>query len=333
MISEPRFWRERSLRARLIAAALAPLSGLYDSAQRLKWVAAREFAASAPVFCAGAATLGGVGKTPFALLIAARLKALGQTPWFLTRGYGGALKGPLLVNPSVHGAAETGDEALLLAAAGPTIVARDRAAGARLAAGADAVILDDAYQNPALRKDCSFLLIDARDPAGNGQVFPAGPLREPMARALARADAVVLVGGGKAIAPAITRRFRGPIFAARLELDNAPRPARVTAFAGIGSPARFFDLLERTGFEVVSRRAFPDHHPYTLEDLASLRRAACDERAQLITTSKDLVRLPAAAREDVLALPVAMQVDDRDRLDAVLAQTLDAFDARAERAP
>lgn len=325
MIAEPWFWRSRSLPARALAISLSPLSGVYDGGQWLRRALTREYAAQAPVFCAGAATLGGVGKTPFALLLAERLKALGQTPWLLTRGYGGALAGPALINPSIHGAAAVGDEALLLAAAGPTIVARDRAGGARLAAGADAIILDDGYQNPGLRKDCAFLLIDDGDPWGNGHVFPAGPLREPFARALSRADAAVIVGGG---GEKILRRFRGPVFRARLELDNPPHAARVTAFAGIGSPDRFFNLLERSGFEVVSRHPFPDHHPYTPDELARVRVAAARDGAIPITTAKDYARLAPADRAGVLQLKIAMRVDAEEKLDALLMQTLDAFDAR-----
>lgn len=328
MIAEPRFWRERSLTARLLAAGLSPLSAVYDAAQRLRHATTLGLRADAPVFCAGGATLGGAGKTPFALLLAARLKALGQSPWFLTRGYGGTLSGPVLANPCVHAAAEIGDEALLLAAAGPTIVSRDRAMGARLAAGADAVILDDGHQNPSLRKDCAFVVMPAVNPFGNRRVFPAGPLREPVGRALARADAAVIVGDGPLPAEPILRRFAGQVFRARLELDNPPRSARVTAFAGVGSPSRFFDLLQRSGFEVVSRHAFPDHHPYTADDLGALREAAARDSAALITTSKDFVRLAAADREGVLQLGVAMRVDAQDRLDALLMQTLDAFDAR-----
>jgi tetraacyldisaccharide 4'-kinase len=333
MISEPRFWRERTLQARLLAMGLAPLSLIYDHAQRAKQAASRGFAAQTPVFCAGAATLGGAGKTPFALLLASRLKALGQQPWFLTRGYGGSLRGPRLANPSVHSAGQIGDEALLLAASCPTIVARKRDVGARLAAGVDALVLDDGHQNLSLRKDCAFLVVDGIDPFGNGRVFPAGPLREPFGRALSRADAVAIVGEDRASLEHALRGFKGPVFRARLELDNAPRRARVTAFAGVGSPSRFFDLLERSGFEVVSRHSFPDHHPYTADNLDELRRAAAREDAALITTSKDYVRLAPAQRRDVLQLPVVMRVDAEDRLDALLVQTLDAFDARERRAP
>lgn len=345
MIAEPKFWREHSLPARVLGAGLSPLSGVYDAAQRLRRATSREHAARTPVFCAGAATLGGVGKTPLALLLAQRLKALGQQPWFLTRGYGGAMRGPTLLNQSVHGAKDTGDEAQLLAASCPTILAHDRPAGARLAAGADALILDDGYQNPSLRKDCALLLINGADPSGNGRIFPAGPLREPLARALSRADGAVIVdaapwsnsrpqsqdllGVEDFGAWPILRRFGGPVFRARFELDNAPPPGRVTAFAGIGSPARFFSLLERSGFEVVSRHAFPDHHPYTADDLARLRAHAAADRAALITTAKDFVRLSAEERADMLQLPVVMRIDAEDRLDALLAQTLDGFDARS----
>lgn len=330
MIAEPAFWRERSPRARLVAAALAPAAALYDAAQRWRRATTRPARAATPVFCVGAATLGGVGKTPFALLLAERLTAQRRRPVFLTRGYGGAAKGPLLVDPAAHDAALVGDEALLLAAAAPVVVARDRVAGAALCAkaGADAVVMDDGHQNPRLAKDCAFLLVDADDPDGNGRVFPSGPLREPIARALARADALVLVGEGGAPPP----DYAGRLFRARIEPVDAPAPRRVVAFAGVGAPRRFFALLSRLGFDVAAHRAFPDHHPYTAEELAGLGALARAERAELVTTAKDFARLPAAAREGVLVLPVAMRVDRPDALDALLAETAARFSA-AEPAP
>ncbi len=192
---EPWFWRSDAIAARVAAGALAPLALAYDAGQRLRRAAAAPAEAPGPVICIGNATLGGVGKTPFAILVSRILRQAGRAPWFLTRGYGGRLKGPVRIAPEHHGAEDVGDEALLLAQHGPVILSADRPRGARAAfeGGADTVIMDDGYQNPTLRKTLSILLVDAADPAGNGRVFPSGPLREPLARARARADMVVAV--------------------------------------------------------------------------------------------------------------------------------------------
>ncbi len=196
----PEFWDHRVGRASapLLRAGLAPLSWLITAAGRWRWRRATPAKAPVPVICIGNVTLGGTGKTPLALALAALLQAQGHRPVFLSRGHGGRARGPLVVDPDRHDAALVGDEALLLAAAAPAIIARDRVAGARLAAAqnADLIIMDDGFQNPALHKDASLLVLDTQAGLGNGRVFPAGPLREPLADALARADALVAMGTG-----------------------------------------------------------------------------------------------------------------------------------------
>lgn len=313
-MKEPWFWRETGLAAGAAAATLAPAAFLYDLAQRLRAALTAPVRAGAPVICIGNATLGGVGKTPFALLLQGLLKAEGVDAHFLSRGYGGRLSGPARVIAQ-HTSEEVGDEPLLLAAAAPTFVARNRAAGARAAAdGADAVIMDDGFQNPAVAKAVSLLLIDAGDPAGNGRLFPAGPLREPLARAAARADAVILVGDGAApagLGPA-------PVFRAKRRTTASIPPQRVFAFCGVGRPAQFFNALEAQGFALAGRAAFPDHHPYTDLEMAALRSKARKADAALIATEKDIVRLDSAARAGVAVARLEMSVDDPDALTALV---------------
>lgn len=313
-MKEPWFWRETGLAAGAAAATLAPAAQLYDFGQRLAAALTTPVRAGAPVICVGNATLGGVGKTPFALMLQTLLKAEGIKAHFLSRGYGGALKGPLRVTPR-HTAEDVGDEPLLLAAAAPTWIARHRAAGARAAAdGADAIIMDDGFQNAAVAKAVSLLLIDAGDPAGNRRLFPAGPLREPLARAAARADAIILIGDGAApegLGPA-------PVFRAARRVTASIPPQRVFAFCGVGRPAQFFSALEEQGFVLAGRAAFPDHHPYTEFELAALRARARKADAALITTEKDIVRLDAAAREGVAVARLEMPVDDPDALVALV---------------
>jgi tetraacyldisaccharide 4'-kinase len=265
------------------------------------------------VICVGNLVAGGAGKTPVALALAELLKARGVGVHILTRGYGGRLPGPLRVELEVHDAGDVGDEALLLAACAPTWVARDRLAGARAAAaaGAAALVLDDGFQNPALAKDLSVLVIDGTYGLGNGRVMPAGPLREAPGRALARADAVVLIGEDRA---GIETWLGGrPLLRAELvPAPDAPDLAgqRVLAFAGIGRPEKVFATLEACGAELVERRAFPDHHPYGRSELDALiaRAAALDARP--VTTEKDAARLPADLRAAVAVLPVVLRWGD-----------------------
>jgi len=315
------WWRE----AGTAAALLAPAAGVYAAvaAARLRQAGVR---AGIPVLCVGNPTLGGSGKTPTALALARLLIAAGERPWLLSRGYGGQLAGPVTVDPRHHRADDVGDEPLLLAQCAPTIIARDRVAGARAArvAGASVIVMDDGFQNPALAKDLSMLVVDARRGVGNGRVFPAGPLRAPLAAQLARAQAMLLIGEGPAAAPmaAAAEACGLALFHGRLVPDGAAVAAlegqRVLAFAGIGDPDKFFATLAAAGIEAAIRRGFADHHPYTGAEAAALMAEADRAGLPLVTTEKDFARLKGrhalselAAR--ARALPITLAVEEEDR--------------------
>ncbi|MFQ5467849.1 MAG: tetraacyldisaccharide 4'-kinase, partial [Kiloniellaceae bacterium] len=261
-------------------------------------------------------------KTPLAIAMAAAWRARGRRPHCLARGYGGHERGPLRVDPARHDARAVGDEALLLARAAPTWIARDRVAGARAAAGAgaDVVVLDDGFQNPCLRKDLSLVAVDGAYGFGNGRVMPARPLRESMERGLARADAVVVIGPD---AGGIGRALRGgpPVLSARLEPNPeaaALRGRRVLAFAGIGRPEKFFATLVALGARVAEKCPFPDHHPYRQGEVDHLLARAAELDATPITTEKDAARLPADTRQRIAVLGVALVWDDPAALDLLL---------------
>jgi len=305
---------------------LAPLAALYAAAGRLRRALARPAPLDVPVICVGNLVAGGAGKTPAVIALARHLKQKGRKPHVVTRGYGGRLAGPVAV-AFAHGAADVGDEALLLAAEAPVWVARDRAAGARVAvaAGADCVLLDDGFQNPALHQDLRLLVIDQAFGLGNGRVLPAGPLRETPETGFLRAHAVIaLRGEGERIAtlplpPGL------PVHTARLAPALALADlagARVVAFAGIGRPAKFFDTLRAIGCEVVAEHAFPDHHAFDPDEVMRLVDEAGAQGARLVTTSKDAVRLSDSARALVTVLPVNLLFDDPGAVDAILAPVL-----------
>jgi len=306
----PDFWRRRNLAATL----LAPLGALYGLSVALKARFAKPFDPGLPVICVGNLTAGGSGKTPVAIAIADHLRAKGHKPFFLTRGYGGSERGPAMA-VRADSAAQMGDEALLLARAAPTIVARDRAAGARLARekGATVLVMDDGHQNFALRKNLSLVVVDAETGFGNGFQIPAGPLREPVAQGLARADAVVLMGDGT---PNLGN-FSSPVLRAHLRVDGEAFAGKtVFAFAGIGRPEKFVASLEDSGAEVVGRCFFDDHHPYTEDEIVQLKAIAGE--AHLVTTEKDFVRLTVAQREGIRLLKAAALFDDSAALDGLL---------------
>lgn len=313
----PDFWTRTDLVSQLVIALLTPIGWLYGWSVVYRAGHTHTYRSSAKVVCVGNLTAGGTGKTPIAIAIARMLIARGARPVFLTRGYGGKVRGPAFVahdDRAIH----VGDEPLLLAAVAPVIVSADRAAGAQLAEqhGFDVIIMDDGHQNFSLAKDLSLIVVDAEAGFGNRRVLPAGPLREPVMQGLKRADAVIVSGDGTIALPG----FAGPVVRARLVEDSAAiaRGTRVVAFAGIGRPAKFFASLRTLGAEIVEQRAYGDHHVYTQSEMARLKKRAEAEHALLVTTEKDFVRLTPAEREGVAALPVHSVFEDRAGLDGLL---------------
>jgi tetraacyldisaccharide 4'-kinase len=293
-LKTPRFWQTRGL----ISYALLPFSAVYRLAHLLKTVLTTSYKSSVPVICIGGIVAGGSGKTPalHALLSLLQKDGIFQNIVILTRGYGGTLKGPTLVDPARHTHHDVGDEALLHATHAPTIVSARRVQGAQLAQamGADLILMDDGLQNPRLAKTLSLLVLDGQQGTGNGFLLPAGPLREPLASALSKCKAVINVGNGKIDGFTAHRKIA----------SHHDKDISYIAFCGLGYPEKFRDTLVQNGFTLKGFESFADHHPYTEHDIKYLRNLAGD--ARLITTEKDMVRIPPAYREgiDVLAAPL-----------------------------
>ena len=320
---EPSFWWRR---AGLTAGLLAPL-GLVYGAVVARRMAMKGAHAGVPVFCVGNFTLGGAGKTPTVMMLARMLADAGERPVCLSRGYGGDVAGPILVDAHTAVADEVGDEALLIARVAPTIVARDRVAGAALAhaQGAGVIIMDDGLQNSSLIKNFTLAVIDGRRGVGNRCIFPAGPLRAPLATQLGQTDALLVVGEGvgadEVIAQACVRDL--PVFHGRLAPDLSGlatlKGRKVLAFAGIGDPEKFFATAVEAGISVTERRVFGDHHRYTAEEAGELIMEAEHDGLALLTTEKDRARMAGERLLGALAtrahtLPVTMVVQEANEL-------------------
>jgi tetraacyldisaccharide 4'-kinase len=330
----PEFWHEPP---GLAAGLLAPAGAGGGWAGRLRRAVVRPYRAPVPVLCVGNLVAGGSGKTPVVLSLARLFADRGIAVHVVTRGYGGKLRGPMQADAARHAADAIGDEALLLADVAPCWIAKDRAAGAAAAAkaGAEAILLDDGFQNPSIAKDLSLVVVDAEYGFGNGRVIPAGPLRERVAAGLARADAVVLIGD----APLPTELVAAscPVLRAAVEPVSGDRfkNARIVAFAGIGRPEKFFAMPHRLGAQLVATHAFGDHHPYRADQIARLRETAARHGARLVTTAKDWVRLPPELRIGIEVLDIEIRWRDPAMLDQILGAFLpqagDGRDARAAR--
>lgn len=322
----PAFWWEEGSAA---AALLGPIGWIWGRVATAR-MARPGRRATIPVVCVGNLVAGGAGKTPTALAVARLLAARGKRPVFLSRGYGGGLREPTLVDPARHGAAECGDEPLLLVRHHPTVVAADRVAGAALAARhGDVVVMDDGLQNPSLAKDLTVAVVDGSRGVGNGRCIPAGPLRAPLAAQWPILDALLVIGpGAPGDALAAQAQSRGlPVIRAALVPDSAiaGRLAgrRVLAFAGIGHPEKFFATLTSCGAEVVVRRPLPDHHAFGPDEVERLVREAEGAGLMPVTTEKDAARIPATARtalgDRLGVLPVTLSCEE-DGLDRLLSR-------------
>lgn len=308
----PSFWYRKQ--ATRLAKFLLPVGRIYGAivAQRAQQKPA--FHADIPVFCVGNIVMGGGGKTPVVQAIVKALRTAGKNPAILLRGYGGYEAGPLWVDALQHDARMVGDEALLHAAHAPTLIARDRAKGAKTIAENKAVthiIMDDGLQNPSLYKNQNWIVVDGSNPVGNNLPFPAGPLREEMDVAVRRAQALVVIG--EDATDLQTRyQFLLPVLRARLQpIGNMDWQGKdVIAFAGIARPERFFKTVTELGAVIVKTQAFADHHAFTNRELDDLLQQAQKTGAVLVTTRKDWVRLAPAYQAQIQVVDVALVWDD-----------------------
>ena len=337
-LDEPQWWYGETpdLRQRL----LAPIAHLYGRIVEARFRRHRPYSSRFPVICVGNFTAGGAGKTPLALFIARLLLERGESPVFLSRGYGGTTPGPVWVEDAPDAAQRFGDEPLLLARVAPTLVARDRKAGVQMIEEggwhASVIIMDDGLQNPVLTKDLSIAVVDGRRGIGNGDVIPAGPLRAPLEFQIGLVDAIVVRALDAAQDPEehgvhelLRHTFPGPVLAAHAvpsgdttRLSKTP----IVAYAGIANPDRFFGLLEASGARVVQRIAFPDHHAFSRADAVRLLERAQATGGRLVTTEKDWVRLKGSTdvRKDLMektepfAIEMVFESRDLDRLIALI---------------
>lgn len=317
----PLFWSHKGL----ISTLLLPLSWLYQLAGFCRYLVTRPYRSRLPVICVGNITSGGTGKTPISAYLADLARAQGLRPVILSRGYGGKLQEPTLIDTRLHSAADCGDEPLLLAQNTPVIVARHRGKGARFIEAQNAydlILMDDGMQNPQLHKDHIICVFDGTLGMQNKRIFPSGPLRTSLASGQRQASLIMVNGADKTgLQARITDK---PFIPFTLKAGQAVPPMSKSqplfAFAGIGRPERFFESLTQEGYYLVQTKAFGDHHPYQSEEINALVEGARALSALLITTQKDWVRLPKNCQQHIAYLPVSLHISDKDkaRLTAIL---------------
>ncbi|MCE3230451.1 MAG: lpxK [Alphaproteobacteria bacterium] len=321
-LTSPKFWEQPHSWAGYL---LEPLSWLYQGGAALHHLFSKPCRADVPVISIGNFVMGGAGKTPVARALAQQLQGMGRNPHIISRGYGGALKGPVQVDLAHHSYHEVGDEPLLLAQNTPTWVSKDRRAAVNPAikAGADILLLDDAHQNRSLEKDMCLVVVNGLQRFGNGRVFPAGPLRQSLKAGLKGTTAIIFMAQDNNPLPEPLRSVPCPVIRAKIVPIN-PNPCAVFAFTGIGYPEKFRQTLVAAGYDVKAFSPFPDHYPYTEQDLRTLRKRARVEGACLMTTEKDAMRIPPDSREGILVLPIGLVFEPATALESLLRECLKA---------
>ena len=328
MVSEaPPFWWTK---ADWRAWGLSPFSYLYGRIAGSRMRKARRASVSVPVICIGNFTVGGAGKTPTAIAIARAAIARGLKPGFLSRGYGGSLDVVTVVDIHHHRADAVGDEALLLAREAMTVISRCRVDGAKrlVSEGADLIIMDDGFQSARLELDFALVVIDSNRGIGNGHLVPGGPVRAPIAEQMRQLSAILKVGNGVAADALVRQASRAgkPVHVASV----VPRPdpslqnRHVLAYVGIADPEKFYRTVVSLGAAIVERRAFPDHHYFTEDEIADLLKDAAKQDLLPVTTSKDAVRLaghsgkPQELAEKTTVVEIDMVFDDPHAPDHII---------------
>jgi len=319
MNKSPSFWyRTKQEDTPVLEKILNPFSALYGLGHFINLKTTKKHFVGIPVICVGNIIAGGSGKTPTLQAIHHLITKhnLAKNPCFLSRGYGGTQSGPLVIDPQKNNALEVGDEPLLLARKCTTIISKIRYKGGKYAEelGHDMVLMDDGMQNLSLHKHLTFLVINGSQGLGNGKLIPAGPLRETLDVGLKRSHAVIFIGedqrGIRAKIPADTPVFEGKI----VPKFTGDTCKTYYGFAGIGHPDKFLRTLEKSNIKLCGFKGFPDHHPYSDQDIKTLSERAAKHNAHLITTEKDHLRLSRSNQEKITAYPIAIEWNNEEKL-------------------
>ena len=324
MLKAPKFWYLK--KDTYLSRLLYPMSLLFRLGTKIRNLTSNTKKSSLPIICIGNIVIGGAGKTPVALKIGRILTTAGYNPHFISKGYAGIIKNNTLVEPW-HSPKSVGDESLLLSAVCPTWIGINRNQSVKLAAskGGNCIIMDDGFQNPTIHKDLSIIVINASQEFGNKRVIPSGPLRESINRGLSRTNLVVIIGEATPYLKKIIPDYI-PIVTAKFNINNENKifkGQKITAFAGIAYPEKFFTSLREQGAIILKEITYPDHHIYDENDLLSLAETANKTRSILVTTQKDFVRVPKSYRSLVNTLQGEIIFENEELIKEILTNVIE----------
>ena len=297
---KPKFWDKNKVS--FLSILLFPIALIIKLLSLFKQSITKTYRCSIPVICVGNIYLGGTGKTPLCIEIFSILKDLNMNPVFIRKKYNSFQ-----------------DEADLQKQIGPIYQNKKRIEAIREAIQnkANVAILDDGFQDFSINKNLSIVCFNEKQWIGNGLVIPSGPLREDLS-ALKRADCVI-INGEKNIdieSKILNKNKEVKIFYIKYKGQNIGefKNKKVSAFAGIGNPENFFNLLKDNNINVVKEMKFPDHYNYSKKELENLINEAKENNTILITTEKDYFRIDENYKKNINYLKIAVDIKNRNQL-------------------
>ena len=299
-IKKPKFWDNKQ--KTLISILLLPISALYLLFFWINkiFVNSKTYKKpTIPIICVGNIYLGGTGKTPLVREIYKIIKSFGKNPAIVKKYYN-----------------YLSDEIRMLEKTGKIYTSRKRNTAILLSAsnGHDAAILDDGFQDFSIIPNLSILCFNSKQMIGNGQIIPAGPLRESL-NAIQRADCIIINGDKNLEFEEKIFKLKGNkklhIFYSKYKIKNIEKLKNktITAFAGIGNPSNFFDLLRENNLNLDKIHTFPDHHNYSKEDFEILNR---EKSNVLVTTEKDYYRLNENQKKICQFIEVDLEIENQE---------------------
>jgi tetraacyldisaccharide 4'-kinase len=296
---KPKFWDRDKVS--LLSVLLFPITLLIKILSFLRRLSTKSIRPSIPVICVGNIYLGGTGKTPLCIEIFLILKNLNMNPAFIRKKYDSFQ-----------------DETDLQKQIGPIYESKKRIKALEEAKqhNADVVVLDDGFQDFSIKKDLSIVCFYEKQWIGNGLTIPSGPLRENLS-ALKRADCVII--NGKKNKDIESKIFNENQNAKIFYTNHIPKNIndfqnkKITAFAGIGNPDNFFDLLKSSKFDIIETIKFPDHHKYSNKELENLLNKIKQNNSILLTTEKDFFRIPERYKKNIKCLKIKVEIENKEQ--------------------
>ena len=307
-------WYSSSIKFKLISFLLYPFSLLWICVDKLKFLLVKPYSSFLKIICVGNINIGGTGKTPVAMFLFKMLKKMGYNPIFLTSGYKGKISKPCITHDDVI---LFGDEAVILKKTGPTVVSKNRLEGVKYIENLnskkkiyDIIIMDDGLQNYSIRKDVSFLTVDRKSLFGNEFCLPSGPLRQTLKSCKRNVDKIIITGN-YGIEKKINL-LKENILNSYIKVDKVSTKTKFLAFSGLGNNLKFIDTLKNANYEIDLIKNFTDHHNYKENEIIDLIKLANDNNLKLITTEKDIVKIPKKYHLKINCLKMKIEFDKQD---------------------